>query len=121
MNTRFGYLSLIALCWTTIPNLSLADSAETIDELKRCARIAQQDKRIGCYEALGQRGLQEDNPGENANWRGLLSKVGLQGDAHNFFSVDNMDPCTHLRLNIFPDGGVARLRVYGEIRPDRDS
>ena len=64
---------------------------------------------------------QADNPGENAEWRELLSKVELQGDTHNFFSVDNKDACTHLRLNIFPDGGVARLRVYGEIRPDRDS
>ena len=64
---------------------------------------------------------QEDNPGEDAGWRELLSKVELQGDAHNFFSVDNKDACTHLRLNIYPDGGVARLRVYGEIRPDRDS
>ena len=32
--------------------------------------------------------------------------------------VDDDRAVTHLRLNIYPDGGVARLRVYGEIRPD---
>jgi allantoicase len=49
-----------------------------------------------------------------------LPKVEITGDAHNFFSVGCDHAYTHLRLNIFPDGGVARLRVYGEIRPDRN-
>jgi allantoicase len=62
---------------------------------------------------------QDEIPGEDADWRELLSKVGLQGDSHHFFSVDSNNAYTHLRLNIFPDGGVARLRVFGEIRPDR--
>ena len=62
---------------------------------------------------------QEESPGEDAGWRELLSKVELTGDSHHFFSVDDKHAFTHLRLNIYPDGGVARLRVYGEIRPDR--
>jgi allantoicase len=57
-------------------------------------------------------------PGDDAGWRELLSIVDLQGDAHHFLAVDNDTACTHLRLNIYPDGGVARLRVYGEVRPD---
>ena len=63
MKTRLGYLYLIAMCWLAIPNISLAGSAETIDELKRCAKIPDQNNRIDCYEALGQRVLQEDESG----------------------------------------------------------
>ncbi|HEX8906246.1 MAG TPA: hypothetical protein VF771_15460, partial [Longimicrobiaceae bacterium] len=36
----------------------------------------------------------------------------------NHFAVDDGRRWTHLRLNIFPDGGVARLRVHGVARPD---
>ncbi len=56
-------------------------------------------------------------PGEDANWHELLPRVDLVGNAHNFFGVDSDAPVTHLRLNIFPDGGVARLRIYGEVQP----
>ncbi len=62
---------------------------------------------------------QEENPGDEANWQELLGKVGLEGDSHHFLAVDDDAAYTHLRLNIFPDGGVARLRVYGEVRPNR--
>ena len=41
-----------------------------------------------------------------------------QGDAQNLFAVDDGARVTHLRLNIFPDGGVARLRVHGDVVPD---
>jgi allantoicase len=42
----------------------------------------------------------------------------LKGDSDNFFATDDRRPWTHLRLNIYPDGGVARLRVYGEAAID---
>jgi allantoicase len=61
----------------------------------------------------------EDIPAEDAGWHELMPRVDLEGDAHNYFPVDSDSAATHLRLNIFPDGGVARLRVYGEVRPDR--
>jgi len=64
---------------------------------------------------------QEENPGDDADWQELLQKVGLVGDSHHLLAVDDDTAYTHLRLNIFPDGGIARLRVYGEIRPDRNS
>jgi allantoicase len=52
-------------------------------------------------------------------WRPLLDKVELQGNAKNDFIVDDgARRVTHLRLNIFPDGGVARLRVHGDVVPD---
>src|SRR3954452_9721167 len=50
----------------------------------------------------------------NALWTEILPRSPLQGDAQNLFAVQAAMPFTHLRLNIFPDGGVARLRVHGE-------
>ena len=53
-----------------------------------------------------------------APWVELLPKTALRGDSDNFIRVKNDKAWTHLRLNIFPDGGVARLRVYGEVTVD---
>jgi allantoicase len=51
------------------------------------------------------------------DWTSLVAKTVIDGNAHNFIPVQNELSWTHLRLNIFPDGGVARLRVYGEVQP----
>jgi allantoicase len=51
-------------------------------------------------------------------WTTLLDRVELRGDSDNFFAIGNRRPWTHLRLNIFPDGGVARFRAYGEAAID---
>ena len=56
-----------------------------------------------------------------ARWRELLPKTPLQGDTRNAIEVKDDSPVTHLRLNIFPDGGVARLRVHGEVVADWSS
>jgi allantoicase len=51
-----------------------------------------------------------------APWTTLLEKSPLSGNSHNYFAIAPAEQAwTHLRLNIFPDGGVARLRVYGEV------
>jgi allantoicase len=50
-------------------------------------------------------------------WRTLLPESPLAGDAQNTFAISHEHRVTHLRLNIFPDGGVARLRVYGDVKP----
>jgi allantoicase len=55
-------------------------------------------------------------PAEAAEWVNIVPNSKLEGDSHLFMPVKFDQPITHLRLNIFPDGGVARLRVYGEIR-----
>ena len=49
-----------------------------------------------------------------AEWVELLTESKLEGDAVNRFDVTTPLRITHLQLNIFPDGGVARLRVHGE-------
>ena len=51
-------------------------------------------------------------------WVELLGKTDIGADSHHFIEVDNNQIWTHLRLNIYPDGGLARLRVYGEVKPD---
>ena len=38
----------------------------------------------------------------------------LQGNSHHYHEVSDANAYTHLRFNIYPDGGIARLRVYGE-------
>lgn len=53
-----------------------------------------------------------------ADWQPLLELSGLAGNTHNYFPVYSDRRVTHVRLNIHPDGGVARLRVHGEILPD---
>jgi len=52
------------------------------------------------------------------SWTTLLPKSPLMGDTQNRFAVSCPNRVTHLRLKIYPDGGVARLRVHGEVVPD---
>lgn len=54
----------------------------------------------------------------DAQWHELVPRTALQGDTRNEIAVNSDSPFTHVRLNIFPDGGVARLRVHGEVLPD---
>ena len=56
--------------------------------------------------------------GAETPWIEVLSKAALQGDSQNRFAIDSPQRFTHLRFKIYPDGGVARLRVYGESAPD---
>jgi allantoicase len=55
---------------------------------------------------------------ETVQWSSLLPRVSLKGDTRNRFAIESDERITHLRFKIFPDGGVARLRVYGEVVPD---
>jgi allantoicase len=51
-------------------------------------------------------------------WTEILPQSQLQGDSQNPFVIQSDERFTHLRFKIYPDGGVARLRVYGEVSPD---
>ncbi len=53
--------------------------------------------------------------GPRTAWREILPPSALRGGAANLFPIEARDVYTHVRLNIYPDGGVARLRVYGEV------
>ena len=48
-------------------------------------------------------------------WKEILSKSPLDAGSQNFYESNSNEIFTHLRLHIYPDGGVARLKVYGEV------
>ena len=52
------------------------------------------------------------------DWSVLLPATKLQPDTPHRFLVPDAMPATHLRLDIYPDGGVARLRALGTLTPD---
>ncbi|WP_419994965.1 allantoicase [Streptomyces boninensis] len=51
-------------------------------------------------------------------WQELVARTDARGHAANGFAVASEQRFTHLRLRQYPDGGVARLRVYGDPVPD---
>ena len=52
-------------------------------------------------------------PDKKTKWTTLIKKSPTKANSHHFFNIKNKNYFTHIKLNIFPDGGVARLRVYG--------
>ncbi|GJQ75812.1 hypothetical protein Trydic_g17881 [Trypoxylus dichotomus] len=58
------------------------------------------------------------------NWHELVPMTpltaGYVNTSRNFFKINSDKVYTHIRLNIFPDGGIARLRVYGEVLHEID-
>lgn len=55
---------------------------------------------------------------DTSGWVEIVPRSPLEGDGNNVFPVSDSRRFTHIRLSIFPDGGVARLRVFGEVLPD---
>ena len=64
--------------------------------------------------AAGLEGCRVDSgePDAQTRWFPLLPPVDLGGNRHHYFAIDTDAPCTHVRVNLYPDGGLARLRVY---------
>lgn len=69
-------------------------------------------------EVCGRAGDPDPADLADAAWVTAVARSPLQGDARNPFAVDLAHRVTHVRLCIYPDGGVARLRVHGEAIPD---
>jgi allantoicase len=69
-------------------------------------------------EACGMEGYPSPRELAAAEWFTLVPRSPVAGDARNAFEVEAGRRASHVRLNIFPDGGVARLRAYGEPVPD---
>jgi allantoicase len=53
-----------------------------------------------------------------AGWTKVTERLALKGDDRIYVPVEHGEPVTHVRLHIFPDGGVARLRVWGRVAKD---
>ncbi|MFE9808166.1 allantoicase [Streptomyces sp. NPDC005548] len=71
-------------------------------------------------EACGVEGYPspEELAAPDVAWKEIVPLSPLKGDSHNEFTVTAQTRFTHLRLSIYPDGGVARLRVHGEAVAD---
>lgn len=59
-------------------------------------------------------GCVSEAPDKDTAWTEILAASPLGPSAQHVFAVASDTAWTHVRLNIYPDGGVARLRVYGE-------
>ncbi|EOM77561.1 allantoicase [Rhodococcus rhodnii] len=59
-----------------------------------------------------------DELAKSADWTTIVPRAAVQGDTENPFTVDSRERFTHVKLTMYPDGGVARLRVHGLGRPD---
>jgi allantoicase len=51
-------------------------------------------------------------------WVEILPKTALKGNSHHYLACDDGRVWTHVRLHIYPDGGIARLRIFGEVKAD---
>jgi allantoicase len=61
-----------------------------------------------CYAA------DTETPPDDAQWHTIVPATTLAGNQHHYLDVTDARPFTHVRVNIYPDGGIARLRVYGK-------
>ena len=52
---------------------------------------------------------------KQATWTPVLDAASLRGNSHHLLEIANDGVWSHLRVHIYPDGGVARLRVYGHV------
>ena len=57
---------------------------------------------------------------DSREWVEILPKSPIKPGSQNIFSVQDSGEWTHVRLNIYPDGGVARFRIYGDVVPPRN-
>ncbi len=69
-------------------------------------------------EACGCEGYPSPEELAAAAWEQIVPRSPLTGDGHNVFKVTDGRRFTHLRLGAYPDGGIARLRVFGQVVPD---
>ncbi|GAB5414399.1 MAG: allantoicase [Congregibacter sp.] len=60
------------------------------------------------------------DPEPGSIWTEIIPQTDVLPDEQNPIPCDSLDRWTHLRLRIYPDGGVARFRAYGEVIPNPD-
>jgi allantoicase len=69
-------------------------------------------------EGIYLKDVSADTDWDNAAWKEILPESHLDAGSQNFYECNSDEIFTHIRLHIYPDGGVARLKVYGEIYKD---
>lgn len=63
-------------------------------------------------------GSDADIPPDDTAWTTLVPVTDLNGNDRRFLVAQTPGVWTHVRLSIYPDGGVARLRVFGTVHKD---
>lgn len=53
--------------------------------------------------------------GEDGEWFEVLGRTDLQPDTRHRFVIDLDRPMTEARIDVYPDGGMARLKLYGQL------
>ncbi|MCW2883878.1 MAG: allantoicase [Streptosporangiaceae bacterium] len=85
-------------------------------------RLAELDTTHFCGNAPGAAALRGLRPGASPEdqdaWSELLPRTRLQPDTRHRFVLTDADPASHVRLDVYPDGGMARLRLFGDLTPD---
>ncbi|GLG98316.1 AAEL014045-PA [Gryllus bimaculatus] len=97
----------------------LIDTAYFTDE--EC--IPQRKSEMG--RAASEEEMRQIQQLQSQEWAYLLPmtplKPGYEDSRFNYFNINNQEKWTHLRFNLYPDGGIARLRVFGEVQFDRNT
>jgi len=127
---------IVALAAAGRPRLVEVDTSYFVGNAPGWVRLLAADERAagpGSVRAAGRSGRPEDGsaagpgpdalPGPDArpgpaSWWELLPRTRVQPDTRHRFAVTGQPAATHVRLDVIPDGGLARLRVHGEIDPD---
>jgi allantoicase len=67
------------------------------------------------WVALSAAGESAADNADQLAWRDVLPRTRVQPDTRHRFMIEDSAPVTHVRLDVIPDGGLARFRVYGEV------
>jgi allantoicase len=72
----------------------------------------------GAMVAVANLDADVDWAADESVWTEVTPRLELKGNDRAYFPIAREQPVTHVRLNIYPDGGVARLRVWGKVAKD---
>ncbi len=80
-------------------------------------REAHRGRRLALRRQRPRRCMIEGRHGEDGPWIPVLDRTPVQPNIRHRFPVADAGPLTHLRLNVYPDGGLARFRAFGTPTP----
>jgi allantoicase len=114
---------VVALAGAGMLSQAEVDTSYFIGNAPGWVRLLATDQRAGAVGSGGYAGSGapppldgSDVPGDS--WWEVLPETRVQPDTRHRFLVDSLRAATHVRLDVVPDGGLARLRIRGEIVPD---
>ncbi|MFE4667876.1 allantoicase [Streptomyces sp. NPDC056716] len=74
---------------------------------------------LSVRDGEGREDGQDGDGGDLGGWRQILPRTRLQPDTNHRFTLPTPAPAaTHARIDIYPDGGISRLRLHGSLTPE---